>query len=54
MKWVWKALKYIGIGTLLALLSLLLSLGCGVAVIYGKLNGWWTGVEATKRTEEEE
>lgn len=42
MKWIRKALKYAGIGTILALLSLLISLGCGVAATYGKLNGWWT------------
>ena len=39
--WIRKALKYIGLGTLLAFLSLLVGLGCGAAIIYGKLNGWW-------------
>jgi len=41
VNWIRKAMKYAGIGTIIAFLALLLSLGCGVAVIYGKLNGWW-------------
>jgi len=39
--WIRKSLKHVGLGTILILISLLISLGCGVAVIYGKLNGWW-------------
>ena len=39
--WIRKALKYAGVGTILAFLSLLLGLVCGVTIIYGKLNGWW-------------
>jgi len=42
MKWLKTALKYAGVGTILALLALLISLVCGVASIYCKLNGWWT------------
>lgn len=42
MKWLRNAVKYFGLSIVVAIAALLISLGCGVAVIYGKLNGWWT------------